>query len=137
MDHRKESGLKGLNGRGILLGGGVGMLLLLSLAGLIAWLTGAELIALQWMDGLAAAVLLSSGFASGVAGKSFGDGKINSWLSALLLWGMLFALQLMLFAPSGEGSAVTLLAVMGGCALAHLIPTRGRTKYSRKKYGYR
>ena len=117
------------------LGTGVGVVGVISITGLGAWLMERELIGLEWVDYLAALALLASSFAGA---KMTGAGR-GRWLNPVLagagLWVVLAMIHLGCYEGMLAGAGPVALVILGGVGAAVLLGGGNRIRKSgRRKY---
>lgn len=107
------------------LGTGVGTVAMVAMTGLGAWMLERELIGLEWMNYLAALILLVSSF----AGAKTAGVSLQNWTVPVLtgagLWLMLLLIHTVGFGGAPEGAGATALAVLGGSGAAMLLNRGG------------
>ncbi len=123
-----------LDWRSIGLGTAVGLITMLTMSGVGAWLLERELVRMEWINYLAAVILLTASFAgAGAAGAS-----VERWLRPVLtgtgLWLTLVLIHVLVFGGAMEGGAATAMIIMGGSGAAVLLGRggKGRKKRSRR-----
>ena len=113
------------------LGISVGMVSVIAITGLGAWLMERELVGLEWSNYLAALALLVSSFAGA---KMTGAGR-GRWLNPVLvgagLWGVLALIHLGCYEEALVGAGPVALAILGGTGAAVLLGGGGRHRKSR------
>lgn len=113
------------------LGISVGMVSVIAITGLGAWLMERELVGLEWSNYLAALALLVSSFAGA---KMTGAGR-GRWLNPVLvgagLWAVLAMIHLGCYEGVLAGAAPVALVILGGCGSAVLLGGRNDRHKSR------
>lgn len=133
---KRETGI--LEWKRIGFGTAVGMIVLLSLTGLGAWLLERELVGLEWCDYLAALILLVSSFTAAKASGSSAERWLHPTITGAALWVVLALIHVSVFEGKMEGAGAVALAILGGSGAAILLGGgRRRTGSASRKRRYR
>ena len=132
---RKVIGKDELEWRRIALGVAVGGVVMAVMTGMGAWLLERELAGVEWVNYLAALILLVSSFAGAKTAGASRERWVGSVLVGLGLWLLLALIHLTGFEGGLRGSGATALAILGGTGAAVLLGGGGkRTPKRFRKY---
>lgn len=133
MSRNPGTGVWRPNWRGIGLGTGAGMITMLTVTGAGAWLLERQLLGMEWMNYLAAAILLVSAF---LAAKTAGA-SLERWMDALLtgagMWMLLALIHGLGYDGALTGAGVTALIIAGGTGAAVLLSRGGGRRGSGRR----
>ena len=119
--------------RRIGLGIGVGVITMLAMTGAGAWLLERELVDLEWMNYLAAVILLVSAFAGAKTAGASAEQWMYSALTSLGFWLVLALIHVLGFGGGLKGAGATALAILGGSGAAVLLRRGGKRRSSRSR----
>ena len=109
------------NLRAVGLGIGVGTITMLSMTGLGAWLLERELVGLEWINYLAAMILVVSSFVGAKSAGASADRWLNPTLTGVGLWLVLVLIHLAGFDGGLKGSGSVALGILGGTGASMLL----------------
>lgn len=138
MKTNQDWNLDALDWKRIGLSLGVGVIMMLAMTGLAAWLMDGELVARAWGRYLAALILVSSSLIGALTAR----GRDNPWIGPAAvgagLWLILLAINAICYGGDLSGALPTALAILGGCGAGALLG-RGtrRRSHPRRKYRHR
>lgn len=128
-----------LSWRALLPGTGAGVVALLGMTAVFAWMISREVFPVEWMKYSAVVILLVSGFLAGLTAKGRGGTVVDCLGAGGCLWLVLLTVNAAGYGCGFSGIGVVLLTVLGGAG-ACLLLTQGRRprrKKRRVKYAYR
>lgn len=108
------------------LGVGVGIVGLLTMTGLGAWLLEQEIVGLEWINYLAAVILGLSSFAGAKTAGAAPETWLNVLFAGIGMWLLLALIHFLGFGGQLKGMGATALAVLGGGGAAVLLRRGGR-----------
>lgn len=118
------------------MGIGIGMLTLLTLTALFAWLIGQEIIMLDWMNYLAALILIAASFIGGMIGKSGTDRGTGALIAGAVIWLLLLGVNAAVYDCNAGGAPETALIILGGSGTAVLTGNK-RSRRGIRRHGNR
>ena len=119
--------------RRILYAAVVAVMVMLGLISGFAWMLGAEILDMEWMSLCAAAVILTGGFVGGAVAGGGDRTVLNSTLTGLCLWLMMFCINGAVFGFDIRGPLQCLLLIAGGVGASLLVRNRYSGSYKRRR----
>lgn len=126
-------GTKELDWKQIGLGTGVGVIAMLTMTGLGAWLLERELVGLEWTNYLAALNLLVSSFVGGKTAGTSPERWPGPMMTGIGMWAVLLLIHLAGFGGQPEGAGATALAILGGTGASILLGGGGKRRKVRTR----